>query len=172
MSQIDNFDEAIAEVERRVAAGRVDGRYPEDLDAQLASQFSRLAKDPLAFGALDDVRAAVTNLRSQRFGRDQIALDSDVPGGPQLHRVVGKVVSRQILGLVQQMTRYSRSVLDSVDALATALEEIRTVINGDLLGDIDAVHHRLVSTEQRLARLEAEAAEHRDHPELDDASPA
>lgn len=152
------FEAAIAEVERRVAAGRADGRYPVELDEQLASEFSRLAKDPLWFRTFDALPGAISRVRNASFGRSLIAYSSSIPGGTQLHRVVGKVVSRQVVAISQQMSTFAGEVARSLDEVVAALEETRTVIKGDVLGDIDAVHARLTRVEHRLAQLEAERA--------------
>jgi len=167
------FDAAMAEVQRRVEDGRRNGTYPEELDEQMASEFSRMAKDPLWFGSFDALPAAVERVRSAGFGRAVIATTSSIPGGSALHRIIGKVVSRQMLGVAQQMSAFAADVTSSLEALVAALEETRTVIRGDVLGDIDAVHHRLVGVERRLARLEAAASADDAHgADAGDAAPA
>ena len=153
----DDFDAAIAEVQRRVEAGRASGQYPPELDEQLASEFSRLSKDPLWFASYDRLPGAVARVRGASFGRALIQYTSSIPGGNALHQAVGRVVSRQVLGLSQQMATFAAEVAASLDAFVEALDETRSVIRADLLGDIDAVNHRLVRVEQRLARLEADA---------------
>jgi hypothetical protein len=162
MDDVDVWADAVAEVRRKVEEGRASGLYPEELDAQLASQFARSAKDPLRFERLAAVRDQVDRLAAVRFGRDRIGLSSSVAGGSQLHRVVGKAVSRQVAGILQQVGGYAKDVSSTMQALVAALDEQRTVITNDLFGDIDAVHHRLVALEHRLARLEAEARASRD----------
>lgn len=151
------WSDAMAEIRRRVDAGRADGRYPEDLDEQLASQFARAAKDPLTFPALAALTRRVEGLRALTFGRNRIGLASTLPGGSKLHRIVGVMISRSISGVLQQVAELSRGTADALDSVVAALEEQRTVITNDLFGDIDAVHARLVTVEHRLARLEAAA---------------
>lgn len=153
------FEAATAEVRKRVAAGRADGTYPPELDDQLASEFARMARDPLWFGAVEALPAVVERVRGARFGQALVEYTSGVPGGSQMHRVVGKVVSRQVAGLAQQMSAFALNVSASLDAVVAALEETRTVLQGDVLSDLDAVHHRLVAVEHRLARLETGAAD-------------
>ena len=148
----------MAEIRHRVEAGRANGRYPEDLDDQLASQFARAAKDPLTFTALSALTRRVEDLRALRFGRNRIGLTSTMPGGAQLHRIIGIAVSRSISGVLQQVAELSRGTADALDGVVAALEEQRAIITNDLFGDIDAVHARLVAAEHRLARLEAQAS--------------
>jgi hypothetical protein len=155
MTDRDVFEDALAQVRERVERGRAEGLYPEELDEQLASQYARARKDPLLFEQLDRARALVARAAGLRFGRDQIALDSGMPGGTEVHRLIGKAVSRQVLGVLQQVSRFADLTGESLTAMLGALDEMRSVVTNDLFGDIDAVHHRLVSVEARLARLEA-----------------
>ena len=149
------FENAMTEVRRRVEEGRRSGKYPAELDDQLSSEFSRMARDPLRFGDIEAARSAVGRIRSAAFGRSLIQYSSSVPGGTALHQLVGKLVSRQILAVTQQVTAFATDVSRALVAVVAALEEIEAVIRGDVLGDIDAVHHRLVAVEHRLARLES-----------------
>lgn len=49
----------------------------------------------------------------------------------------------------------SHAVDEALASTLDAIDELRTVIVADVFGDIDAVHHRLVSVEQELSRLRA-----------------
>lgn len=151
----DAYAEATAEVERRVAAGRADGTYPPELDEQLASEFARAGKDPLWFASFAALPTAIDRVRSLRFGRSVVDHSSSLPGGSAVHRAVGAVVTRQVGALAQHMATLATEVAAALDAMTRALEETRDVVRGDLLGDIDAVHHRLIEVEHRLARLES-----------------
>jgi hypothetical protein len=155
MPESDAWDEAVSEVERRVAEGRESGRYPEELDAQLESDFARAAKDPLRFERLDAAREQLVDLSDYRFGRDRIELTSSVPGGSGFHRVVGKTVSRSVSGVLGQLSDLSSRVQSILEAVLDANDEIRSVVVNDVLGDIDELHHRMAAIERRLGRLEA-----------------
>lgn len=147
------YDDAVAEVRRRVERGRSTGLYPADLDAQLESQFMRAGKDPLLFERLDAARAAVDALRSRSFTRAAIPVSSELPGGTALHRLLSKVVGRQVDGVLSQVDEHARQVDAALGATIDAIDELRTVIQNDLFGDIDAVHHRLVSLEHELSLI-------------------
>jgi hypothetical protein len=138
MNDATPWSEAVAEVRRRVDEGRANGLYPEELDAQLASQFARAAKDPLYFEGLDRFGQDVEKISGVRFSASQIPTSSDVAGG-----------------VLQQVDAYATGVGVTFRSLVTGLEELRSVVTNDVFGDIDAVHHRLVALEHRLARLEA-----------------
>jgi hypothetical protein len=152
------FLTAMAEVDRRVAAGRADGRYSPDLDDQLASEFTRLGKDPLWFAAIDAVDAVVARLGLIRFGQSLIDRSSSMPGGSAIHAAVAKIVSRQTHGLAEQAQVLATQTYEALTSVQAALDEIRVVIRGDVFGDIDAVHHRLIAVERRLAALEAKTS--------------
>lgn len=153
------FEAAMAEVQRRVEEGRRSGMYSDELDEQLASEFSRMSRDPLWFSSFERLPATVADVRDARFGQELVEYSSGVPGGSQLHRAVGRAVSRQVSGIAQQMSAFAKTVSTSLDALVEALDETRSVIQADVLSDIDAVHHRLVSLEHKVARLEAAATD-------------
>lgn len=148
------YDAAVAEVERRVAEGRASGKYPEELDEQLASEFSRMAKDPLWFRSFAALPEAVDRVRRAGAARAAVVYSSGLPGGAALHRLVEKAVSRQVSAIAQQLSSVATTVASSLDEIVAALEETRTVIQADVLSDLDAVHHRLVAVEHRLARME------------------
>ena len=147
---------AQAEISRRVAEGMASGKYSAELDAQLASHFSRMSTDRLWFSSFTKLQESIAETRGFRFGREFIELDSSMPGGSQVHRIVGKAVSRSVLGVLQQMINYSRSVQQSLEALHASLSEVRGVIEADLLGDIDEVHARITDLEFKVAQLAAE----------------
>lgn len=151
------FEAAMAEVQRRVEAGRKSGKYSDEIDDQLASEFARMARDPLWFSSFERLPATVGEVRGAKFGQALVEYTSGVPGGSQLHRAVGKAVSRQVSGIAQQMSAFALTVSKALDAVVDALDETKSVIQADVLSDIDAVHHRLVSLEHKVARLESAA---------------
>ena len=163
MTESDAWTEAVSEVERRVADGRESGRYPEELDTQLESDFARAAKDPLRFSRLDDAREQLNELADFRFGRERIEMESEVPGGSGFHRIVGKAVSRSVSGVLSQLGDLSVRLQSMLEAVLDANDEMRTVISNDVLGDIDELHHRMAAIEHRLGRLEASADAAADH---------
>jgi hypothetical protein len=151
----DRWEAAKAEVERRVAEGRANGLYPEELDEQLASQFSRAAKDPLAFATFDELRERLEHLAGLSVAVRRDGMQSSVPGGEIVHRTIAKLTSRQMTAVDRDLTALLHECQGVLTAVAAALDEVRTVVSTDLFGDIDAIHHRLVTVEHRLARLEA-----------------
>lgn len=155
MSDRTDYEDAVARVQQRVAEGRASGLYPETLEAQLANQFQRASVDPLTFPGLEALRQRVAALKATTFSRARIEVTSSLPGGSQIHRLVGKVVARQVEGVLTQLIDFSRAVTNSLDGVIDSLDELRAVVTTEVFGDIDAVHHRLVEVEQRLARLEA-----------------
>ncbi len=162
MSTDDRWAAAVAEVRRRVEQGRRDGTYPEDLDLELASQFARAGKDPLTFSGIAVLRERAAELAGTPI---DIHIDptSSIPGGSGIHLVVSKIVSRQAMAIARQLSRIARGTASALDAAATSLDEIRAVLSNDVLGDLDALHHRLVALEHKVARLELEDSDLGEH---------
>ncbi|MEZ5320843.1 MAG: hypothetical protein R2698_01945 [Microthrixaceae bacterium] len=119
------YEAATAEVARRVEEGRRSGKYPPELDAQLESEFARMPRDPLWFRAFDRIPPAVAAVRAVRFGQRFIESTSSLPGGAVLHQTVGRLVTRQVGGLAEQMSRFATEVAAALDAMAAALDETR-----------------------------------------------
>jgi len=153
----DRWASAVAEVKRRVEEGRRDGTYPEELDVELASQFARAGKDPLTFSSIPVVRDRIGALGAISI---DLSIDpsSSLPGGSGIHRVVSKLMARQVGSIARQLTMVVRATAAGLDAVANSLDELRNVISNDVLGDIDSLHHRLVVLEHQVARLEQEPA--------------
>ena len=156
MSTAHRWEEAVAEVARRVEAGRRDGRYPEELDVELAAQFARAHKDPLAFATIDAVRARAGAIASTPLDLS-IEDSSALPGGSGVHRLVNKAMARSLAAVARRLAELARATAGGFESVADSLEEVRAVITNDVLGDIDALHHRLVVLEHEVARLRPDA---------------
>jgi hypothetical protein len=151
----DRWASAVAEVKRRVEEGRRDGTYPEELDVELASQFARAGKDPLAFSSLPVLRERIDALGATRM---DLTIDpaSSVPGGSGIHQLVSKLITRQVQSIARQLSAVVRSTTAALEGVADSLDELRTVVANDVLGDIDSLHHRLIVLEHQVARMETE----------------
>ena len=168
MSAEDRWEEATAEVRRRLEEGRRNGLYPDELDVELASQFARAGKDPLAFETFDRLRSAIAAVRDVDLSATPAPSTSDLPGGQVLHRTIARLMARQVQALLRQVSTLTAALADGFDATTASLDELRTVVTTDVFGDIDAIHHRLVAVEHRLERLRLDAAE---TPDPADAEP-
>jgi len=150
-----DHDAVAALIQERLDEGRAAGRYSDDLDEQLASQFQRAAVDPLTFPALEALRTRVGSFRIPSVARLKVPTESSIPGGSQMHRFVVKVVARQLAAVIDQVTEVAIDAQAALGGVVGALDEIRSIVTTEVFADIDSVHHRLVAVEQRLSRLEA-----------------
>lgn len=159
-------EDAAALVAAKLAEGRATGRYSDELDERLATQFQRAGVDPLGFPAFAALTERVGQLRRTGFGRPEVPRSSSIPGGSAAHGVVARIVGRQIDGVLRRLSSYANSVSQTFEAVTESIDELRSLLTTEVFGDIDAVHQRLVGVEHRLARLEArsvpddEPAEH------------
>ncbi|MDP9325057.1 MAG: methyltransferase domain-containing protein [Candidatus Dormibacteraeota bacterium] len=123
---------------------RRSGEYPQDLEWELDDHFRRITARAADMGdlqrLLEDVKLA------SEMGRHRIEYTSGVPMGTQLHKTIGRAVSRQTEGALNQVNDFARAVL----VLLQAMVESRPV-HETVLPDINA---RLDSVLERLAAYE------------------
>lgn len=103
------------------------------------------------------------------FSPERIAYESGLPGGTALHRTIGKAVSRQTGGILEQMHRFAEAVRDVLREMVVVLEHPNAHVHAELLGQVDALMERfadldrtptdsaagLTDLRKRLERLEA-----------------
>jgi SAM-dependent methyltransferase len=169
-------DELIARLRQRVEERREAGEYPAGLEDELDAHFRRIATQ--RSWDLDAVRASLMHLESSMaFSRARIPTDSNLPGGGAMHRAIGKAVSRQTQGVIEQFRTFAEAVRDALEALLGAMEFPSTHVHTDLVGQLDAVVERLSAYERagietvpaaelarRVEELEALEARRQIHP--------
>lgn len=148
----DEVPEISALVERlreRLEARRRAGTYDEALEERLQGHFRRIAAHrppPFDFDAL---RLALKQLdQAAAISPARIRTDSNVPGGAVVHRTIGKLVSRQTGGILEQLSDFANSVLAVTRLLADALEHPNSHSHGELVGQVDAIFDRLAAYER------------------------
>ena len=173
-----DVDALVEQLRITVEQRRADGQYPAGLEDDLEAHFRRIVSHRLVpdTSALD---AALDRLASlPGLSRSRIPRDSGMPGGEFAHRALGKVVSRQTQGVLEQVQELSLALQDAVRALATAVRQPNTHVHPDLVGQVDALQERLTALERspldspaalaelgrRLERLEATEAARRFRP--------
>ena len=82
------------------------------------------------------------------FSPARIAYESGLPGGPALHRAVGKAVSRQTAGVLEQMHRFAESVRDVLREMVVVLEHPNAHVHAELLGQVDALMERFADLDR------------------------
>ena len=145
--------EVVARLQERVDQRQLSGQYPAGLEEDLGGHFSQSAG---RMGPREGARAVLLAEldRAGRFGPDRIPYGSSMPMGSRLHRAIGLVVRRQVLGIFEQLRDYHRAVrdlmLEVIDSLPeTSMAELDARVEGmlDQLGR----RARLLNADARAA---------------------
>jgi hypothetical protein len=141
------LDDLLDELQSDVARRRQEaGTYPPAVQALLADHDARLRGDT---EALADAIAAIGRVPLTRAA---ISHESARPGGEKIHDVVGKLVGREIEGVLQQ----TRELAEAVQRAALALvAEMKRRDDLDLLQQIDDLQARIVEQQRQLDELRA-----------------
>lgn len=151
-----DLDRVIAEITERVAANTASGVYSADLDDELRSHYARLLDRSDGRDRFESVQRAIDHVaESAGFSRARIDTASGVRGGELVHKTAGKLVSRQVLGLIEQLNAFSHAVVPALRSLADAVEDPRQHTHVDLVHELDTVQDRLASVERSVGRLGA-----------------
>jgi len=142
------IDPLVEMIRARVAERRKAGLYPEGLEEELDAHFKRIVAhrhDP----DLSDLHSSLEVLAVRgAFSRARIPIATAMPGGDYVHRVVGKVVSRQTQGILEQVQGFADVVRETFDKVADALAEPYSHVHTDLVGQLDAIWERLAAWER------------------------
>ena len=145
-TDVDSLIEALRE---RVRERRASGLYPEGLEHDLDSHFRRISTHRPATYELERLHEKHAALhRFAGFTPARIEVTSHVPGGSAMHALVGKVVSRQVAGVLAQMQEFALQVRDFLDELMVFVQHPHGHAHPDLLGQIEAILDRLTSYER------------------------
>jgi hypothetical protein len=140
--------EAVARVEAELAARRERGELPDFPPHEMRRHFDAVVE---AYeGALLELPAVdIDGIRGARVISGIIPNESRVPGGSSMHRVVAKVVSRQVRGLAEQMRSFGNDVALRIEDIADRQDRMRRFL---LVAHLDRVRQ----LEYRVAQLELE----------------
>jgi 2-polyprenyl-3-methyl-5-hydroxy-6-metoxy-1,4-benzoquinol methylase len=145
----ETVDELIAQLKERVAERERSGEYPPGLEQELDAHFDRIAVHRMPAYDFSQLRNRIAALEhAGSFSPENIPMDTRLPGGSQLHRTVGKIVSRQTQGILAQMQRYSDALREALWEVVAALESPAAHTHVELSGELDAVFERLATYER------------------------
>jgi SAM-dependent methyltransferase len=146
----------IDEIRSAVEANTASGVYPADLEAQLSSHYARLLDRSDGRDRFDSVRTAINRVAElPGLSRSRIDTSSGIPGGQIVHRAAGKAVSRQVLGIIEQVNALTETIVPAMRALADLVEEPRGHSHEDVLHEIDTVQDRLAAVERSVNEIAA-----------------
>ena len=140
--------DAVARVREDIEARRARGELPEFTPHEMRRHFDAVVE---AYeGMLVEVPPLeFDSIREGRTLTGVVPSTSNVPGGSALHKVVAKVVGRQIQGMAQQMRNFGSDLVDRMQDLDARQERMRKFL---LVAHLDRVRQ----LEYRVAQLELE----------------
>lgn len=142
------MDELVAQLKAKVAERRKSGAYPDGLEAKLSQHLERLAAHRATDPTHTTGAAVEAVARTSGFDPARIVVDSRMPGGQALHRGVGKLVSRQTQGILEQVQEFADSVRVALQVMGEALQDPYFHRHRDLEGQLDAAFERLAEYER------------------------
>lgn len=151
----DELKRAAQEIEARTAERYAAGEYPQDLDQALIEHFQRIQRTQELNP--DQLQILLQKLdTASSFGPHRIPYVSSVPMGPQLHRAIGRVVSRQTTGVLLQLTEFAAVARQLLAAIIERLPEQERALETAL--QLNARVDGLLDQLARTARAERQAA--------------
>ncbi|MBW3615268.1 MAG: class I SAM-dependent methyltransferase [Actinobacteria bacterium] len=134
----------VDELRARVQERRRQGQYPARLEEDLDAHFQRIVAHRPRTYDLDRLRRLIDGLEERiAFDPNQIPIASKVPGGTALHRFVAKAVRRQVQGVLEQVSAYTRSLQEVLQEVMQVLEAPDAHEHPQLTGRVDTVVERL-----------------------------
>ena len=160
-SQI-QISELLQQIHSQIDERRAAGLYPPGLEQQLEHQFAEIMSSTnRRYFASRDLQTQLRNLEDA-FGRlsGQISTQSRLPGISLLHRLLGKLTKRQVLGLTAQIRDVESLVVVVLKMLGEFAEsqeaaDSRVVreLSQHVLDRVAVVDHLAILTTELEARL-------------------
>jgi hypothetical protein len=161
---VTNSDEIIAELQRRVAQRRQEGKYPVGLEQQLEAEFKNIM-DVVHRGTdvLGDVRHLLSRCNEELASlQNPVSSNSRIPGFGVVHWVIGKLVGRQTADITLRVRTTLTTQQDVLELLLKQLEnqqgtDVR-VLNQlshamqDRLMMIDALAQSVIELERKASK--------------------
>src|SRR5690348_11218987 len=103
------IDDLITRLKSRVEERRAAGEYPEDLERELEEHFQRIVFHR-GVTQIDQLQADIDALDSHMlFSIDNVAVDSDMPGGELIHRALNKALARTHHTIMEQVQEFAEA---------------------------------------------------------------
>jgi len=161
MSQI-QMAELLQEIRDQIVERRLAGLYPPGLEQQLEREFAEIMSSTnRRYFASNELQVQLQHLE-QAFVRlsGQISTQSRIPGVSLVHRLLGKLTKRQILGLTAQIRDVESMiivVLKMLGEFAESQEEADSRVVRELsqhvLDRVAVVDHLAILTTELEARV-------------------
>lgn len=119
-----NSNDVIAELERRVAARRQEGKYPLGLEDQLEAEFRAILevvhRGDDVLGEAEQLLIACREEIAKLDGR--VSMRSRIPGFGIIHLIIAKIVGRQTSGVALQVRQTLEKQQHILELLLRQLE--------------------------------------------------
>ena len=149
-------------IKEQIASKRLSGEYPPGLEQQLEREFAEIMSSTnRRYFASKDLKVQLRHLEDA-FGRlsGQISPQSRIPGMSLVHRLVGKLTKRQVLGLTAQIRDVESLVVIVLKMLGEFAEsqeaaDSRVVreLSQHVLDRVAVVDHLAILTTELEARV-------------------
>ncbi|MET1002311.1 MAG: methyltransferase domain-containing protein [Acidimicrobiia bacterium] len=150
-----DLDGLLAELRARVDQRRRDGLYPDDLEETLDEHFERLigSRSAASPAVYDELSAVVDALQNFEYSRERIDAGSEVPGGQMAHLVVGKVVSRQVQGVLEQSQAHAHLIGQAISLVSDIAAALGRTFDTNILQQLDDLQTRLAAQHRQLNEI-------------------
>jgi 2-polyprenyl-3-methyl-5-hydroxy-6-metoxy-1,4-benzoquinol methylase len=147
----------VAQLRERVEQRRRDGTLPADVEETLDEHFERLIGDrPAASPAVyEQLQSALHELENFEFSRGKIDTASALPGGALAHRTIGKAVSRQVSGVLEQAQQHAHLIASTMTLVAELASAIGREYDEKVVQQLDDLQVRLSEQQRALRALES-----------------
>jgi SAM-dependent methyltransferase len=152
-----DLDALLAELRARVDQRRRDGFYPPGVEQELQTHFEKIVNErpPTPSFTMDELEQEVNELQHYAYSRGRINIDSNLPGGHTVHRAIGKTVSRQVQGVLDQAQDQSRRVAHILALLVDVTNMLTDSYDGRMAQQLDDLQARLAEQQRDLHALVA-----------------
>jgi SAM-dependent methyltransferase len=156
-----DLDALLAELRARVEARRRQGELPGELVETLDEHFERLVggrplPSPPVF---EDLERAVDELENFEYSRGRIDAGSEIVGGDLVHRAVGKVVSRQVQGVLEQSQAHAHRIAHAVQLLTRLASTLSHEFDGKVVQQLEDLQVRVAEQQRTLNDLDRQLRE-------------
>ena len=152
----------LGQIRAQVALRRAAGFYPPGLEQQLEREFAEImSSTKRRYFASEDLQVQL-RLLENAFGRlsGQISTRSRIPGVSLVHRIIGKLTKRQVLGLTAQIRDVESLVVvvlkmlgEFAESQEAADNRVVRELSQHVLDRIAVVDHLAILTTELEARV-------------------
>jgi len=158
MDEAHDVDDLVARLRERVEERRRQGAYPPGLEEDLADHFRRVLLERAERWDTPDLRGPLAALQQALpLSQARIPVDSSLPGGEVVHRAIGKALSRQTQGALQQVQGFAGPAQQLLERIVAVLEKLAQDVEVEIPRHLDAILERQALQERQLAAAGAGA---------------